>query len=53
MRILKSEPSGFADNTRPAPLSRKKGRPGGVRTSANENERQQVTMAARIFLGLC
>src|SRR5580698_10562755 len=30
MRVLKSEPSGFAVNTRPAPLSRKKRRPDAV-----------------------
>src|SRR3984957_6917620 len=34
MRVLKSEPSGFAVNTRPAPLSRKKSRPDAVDLSA-------------------
>src|SRR5277367_275273 len=34
MRVFKSEPSGFADNTRPPPISRKKSRPDGVDLSA-------------------
>src|SRR5215469_9843935 len=34
MMVFKSEPSGFADNTRPAPRSRKEGRPGVVELSA-------------------
>src|SRR3984957_7848032 len=34
MRVFKSEPSGFAVNTRPAPLSRKKSRADGVDLSA-------------------
>src|ERR1700733_2338587 len=34
MRVLKSEPSEFAVNTRPAPLSRKKSRPHAVALSA-------------------
>src|ERR1700677_3094956 len=34
VRVVYSEPSGFADNTRPPPLSRKKSRPDGVDLSA-------------------
>src|SRR5277367_3479172 len=34
MRVFKSEPSGFADNTRPPPISRKNSRPDGVDLSA-------------------
>src|SRR5271154_1345242 len=34
MRVFKSEPSGFADDTRPPPISRKKSRPDGADLSA-------------------